>query len=84
VVGSVDQERDGDDVPGNIGGRLECRSVVTVSTEKVSDRKSRKGVGTKDSRNGIEQLLNSVVGDDEPGFQLSTNARQEKLTACRP
>jgi len=47
VVGSVDQERDGNDVSSDIGGRLECRSVVTMS------------------RNSIEQLLNSVVGDDE-------------------
>lgn len=45
VVGSVDQEGDGNDVSGDISRRLESGSVVTVSTVDVSDRKSRSLVG---------------------------------------
>jgi hypothetical protein len=45
VVSSVDQEGDGNDVSGDIGRRLEGGSVVTVSTDKVSDRKSRNSMG---------------------------------------
>ena len=45
VVSSVDQEGDGNDISGDVGRRLEGGSVVTVSTGKVSDRKSRSLVG---------------------------------------
>lgn len=34
---------------------------------------------TKDPRNGIEQLLNSVVGDDEPGCQLRSSPVERDL-----
>jgi len=47
VVGSVNQERDSNDISSDIGRRLEGGSVVAVS------------------RDSVEQLLYSVVGDDE-------------------
>lgn len=39
VVGAVDETSDGDKVPNDVGGRLECRSVVAVCS---GDRQHRR------------------------------------------
>jgi hypothetical protein len=69
VVGSVNQDGDSYDVSDDIGGRSKGRSVVTVGTDRVRSKIAQNG-GGRDLRDSIEQLLDGVVGDNEPRCQL--------------
>ena len=84
MVSSVDQEGDGNDVSGDIGRRLEGGSVVTVSTDKVSDRKSRNSMGQRTHGIASSNCLTVKLGTMNLVVSSFSGRRSEELTACRP
>jgi hypothetical protein len=84
VVSSVNQEGDGNDVSDDIGRRLEGRSVVTVSTGKVSDRKSRNSMGKRTHGIASSNCLTVKLGTMNLIVSSFSGSRGRELTACHP
>lgn len=64
---TIDQASDGDEIAHDVGRRLERRSVVAVRSDiPVSARYALRVARIEDLRDGIEELLDGVVGDNEP------------------